>query len=196
MKIAMFTHHGRSRLGIVEGEFVIDVLNGLPEFPTDLLAWLPGGESSWKALLALVDADTRRLPFCTSLSRLPLMFARPRSTAAVETSTIVTSSPACAQIWAIPLPIVPAPMTATCLMFMICSSFEVDGRCVSGRCQSVTAIYMLRRYWPPTSNRALVICPREHTRTASISTSKTLRLSIAASCSRLSMAGASFALRA
>ena len=33
--------------------------------------------------------------------------------------------------------------------------------------------YMLRRYWPPTSNSACVICPSEQTRTASISTSNT-----------------------
>jgi hypothetical protein len=38
--------------------------------------------------------------------------------------------------------------------------------------------HMLRRYCPPTSNSALVIWPRLHTRTASISTSNTLRLSI------------------
>lgn len=36
--------------------------------------------------------------------------------------------------------------------------------------------YILRRYCPPTSNKALVICPSEHTRTASISTSNTLSL--------------------
>jgi len=40
--------------------------------------------------------------------------------------------------------------------------------------------YMLRRYCPPTSNRALVICPRLQQRTASISTAKTLPLSITA----------------
>ncbi len=40
--------------------------------------------------------------------------------------------------------------------------------------------HMLRRYCPPTSNSAFVICPSEHTRTASISTSNTLRLSITA----------------
>ena len=47
--------------------------------------------------------------------------------------------------------------------------------------------YMLRRYWPPTSNSAWVICPSEHTRTASISTSNTFLLSITACCRRLSI---------
>eukprot|EP01031_Cornospumella_fuschlensis_P047284 gene47284-57916_t len=46
---------------------------------------------------------------------------------------------------------------------------------------------MLRRYCPPTSNSALVICPSEQTRTASISTSNTLRISNTACCRRLSM---------
>ena len=40
--------------------------------------------------------------------------------------------------------------------------------------------YMLLRYCPPTSNNAPVICPSEQTRTASISTSNTFRLSITA----------------
>jgi hypothetical protein len=40
--------------------------------------------------------------------------------------------------------------------------------------------YMLRRYCPPTSNNASVICPSEQQRTASISTSNTLRFSITA----------------
>ena len=40
--------------------------------------------------------------------------------------------------------------------------------------------YMLRRYCPPTSNSAFVICPSEHTRTASIRTSNTFRLSMTA----------------
>src|SRR5436190_2685004 len=44
--------------------------------------------------------------------------------------------------------------------------------------------HMLRRYWPPTSNSALLICPSEQTRTASISTWKTLPLAITACCRR------------
>ena len=40
--------------------------------------------------------------------------------------------------------------------------------------------YMFLRYCPPTANNAFVICPSEQTRTASISTSNTLLLSITA----------------
>jgi hypothetical protein len=47
--------------------------------------------------------------------------------------------------------------------------------------------YILRRYCPPTSNSALVICPSEQTRTASISTSNTFLLSITACCRRFEL---------
>ena len=40
--------------------------------------------------------------------------------------------------------------------------------------------YMLRRYWPPTSKRALAIWPSDSTRTASISTAKILPPPVAA----------------
>ena len=56
--------------------------------------------------------------------------------------------------------------------------------------------YMLRRYWPPTSNNAFVICPSEQTRTASISTSNTLPLSITVRLSFASISGACRAFRA
>ncbi|MNG07243.1 hypothetical protein D3C84_905330 [compost metagenome] len=53
------------------------------------------------------------LPLRSSLSRLPSMLCRPRSSAASEMSTMITSRPAMAQTWAMPLPIVPAPITPT-----------------------------------------------------------------------------------
>lgn len=40
--------------------------------------------------------------------------------------------------------------------------------------------HIFRRYWPPTSNKVSLIWPSEHTRTASISTSKTFSLRITA----------------
>ena len=55
--------------------------------------------------------------------------------------------------------------------------------------------YILRRYCPPTSNSAFVICPSEQTRTASISTSKTFLFSITAWWRRLNFAGPSLACK-
>jgi hypothetical protein len=48
--------------------------------------------------------------------------------------------------------------------------------------------HMFLRYCPPTSNSAFVICPSEHTRTASISASNTLPSAITVSRSRRSIA--------
>src|SRR5690606_33969417 len=56
-------------------------------------------------------------------------------------------------------------------------------------------LHMLRRYCPPTSNNALVICPSEQRRRASISTSQTLPSAITVSLSRCTAAGASLAWR-
>src|SRR5438552_5688055 len=53
--------------------------------------------------------------------------------------------------------------------------------------------YMLRRYWPPTSKRAWVICPSEQTRTASISTANTFSFRMTAWRRRSSIAAESFA---
>ena len=53
----------------------------------------------------------------------------------------------------------------------------------------------LRRYWPPTSKNASVICCRLHTRAASIKTAKTLPPDRAASFSAASAACASSACR-
>ncbi len=56
--------------------------------------------------------------------------------------------------------------------------------------QKSKCCHMERLYWPPTSNKALVIWPSEQHRTASISTSKTLPFSITACCRRASSSGA------
>src|SRR3989475_777095 len=63
------------------------------------------------------------------------------------------------------------------------------GALESGACRQEVLSYMLRRYWPPTSNKAWVICPSEQTRTPALSTPKTSSLRITAWRSRSSMAG-------
>ncbi|MNR07047.1 hypothetical protein D3C85_1231480 [compost metagenome] len=54
-------------------------------------------------------------PFFTSRARLLPMLARPRATAASLTSAITTLKPAWAKTWAMPLPMVPTPITPICL---------------------------------------------------------------------------------
>ncbi len=55
-------------------------------------------------------------PFLTSFSMLVAIVLIARSNASCATSTSVTFHPCCANTWAIPLPIVPAPTTATLLI--------------------------------------------------------------------------------
>ncbi len=59
--------------------------------------------------------------FLTSRSRLPAIVARPFSSAASETSTITTRMPVTAHACAMPLPIVPAPITPTVLIVLMVS---------------------------------------------------------------------------
>lgn len=69
----------------------------------------------------------------------------------------------------------------------------IEAGTASGMCPS--AAQTLRRYCPPTSKRALVISPREQTRTASIRTAKVFSPASAAALSRSSAAGRSSAWR-
>ena len=52
------------------------------------------------------------VPLVTILSRLEAIVAIPFSSDFSETSISFTVKPLCAKVWAIPLPIVPAPITA------------------------------------------------------------------------------------
>src|SRR5712691_5218535 len=58
-------------------------------------------------------------PFSTSFPRLFSIDARARSSIGCATSTSRTSNPDCANTWAIPLPIVPAPMTPMVLIMFL-----------------------------------------------------------------------------
>src|SRR5688572_24536432 len=63
----------------------------------------------WESASSRSDDDRRA--FSTSFERLFSIVARARSSAPAAASTSRTSNPACAKTWAIPLPIVPAPIT-------------------------------------------------------------------------------------
>ena len=70
-------------------------------------------------LSAAAFASTVSVSFLTSRSKLLLICSSPRCTAASLISTITTSRPATAHTCAIPLPIVPAPMTPTDWMLIL-----------------------------------------------------------------------------
>src|SRR5471032_3262291 len=67
---------------------------------------------------ALSRAVASILPLDTSRSRLPFNVAIPASSAVSCRSTMITFMPAIAIVWAIPLPIVPAPTIPTVSIFI------------------------------------------------------------------------------
>lgn len=69
MKLAMFRENGEARLGIVEGNEVLDILQG-ECVSTDVKSWLARGPGSMDALQDLVGPETRRIPLC-DVSLLP-----------------------------------------------------------------------------------------------------------------------------
>ncbi len=72
MKIARFSHAGHPpRLGVVEGDSVVDVLDACPGLPADLRAWLPGGTRSW-AFLASLLPDAPRIPLAEVVLHPPV----------------------------------------------------------------------------------------------------------------------------
>ncbi len=61
MKICMFRHRDSERLGIVEGDEVIDVLSDTDALSRELQDWLPNGQASWRILETLAHEDKPRL---------------------------------------------------------------------------------------------------------------------------------------
>ena len=59
-------------------------------------------------------------------------------------------------------------------------------------CISITYDYIFLLYWPPTSKRAVVICPKEHVLVASIRILKIFLFFIAASCTFIIILGVWF----
>jgi 2-keto-4-pentenoate hydratase/2-oxohepta-3-ene-1,7-dioic acid hydratase in catechol pathway len=74
VKLATFTQNGSTRIGVVEGEQIVD-LSGIPGIPSDMVALLEGGPSG---LVAVRKGSTaaRRLPL--SGVRLEAPVLRPR----------------------------------------------------------------------------------------------------------------------
>ena len=88
---------------------------------------------------------TESFSFLTSRSRLDVIAATPRNTAASAMSTMVTSSPDIAQACAMPLPMVPAPMTPM-----------EEGVCIDGlwKGNEGTSHYAARNPRSPAARRA------------------------------------------
>ena len=59
MKLVTFTHDGRSRVGIVAGDAVVDLAAAAPELPTEMVAILEAGPDALQTASAAVDAGPR-----------------------------------------------------------------------------------------------------------------------------------------
>ena len=61
MRLATFTHGGRTRVGVVVGDTVIDTAS-VPGVPTDLLGVLDAGQPALDRLRGLLAGDAPRIP--------------------------------------------------------------------------------------------------------------------------------------
>ncbi len=52
MKLATFTHQGRTRIGVAEGEAILDLSTAAPALPTDMRSFLEAGEPAMRAARA------------------------------------------------------------------------------------------------------------------------------------------------
>jgi 2-keto-4-pentenoate hydratase/2-oxohepta-3-ene-1,7-dioic acid hydratase in catechol pathway len=74
MKLVTFTHAGSTRIGIVDGEDVVDLSSGAPELPHDMLAFLEAGSDAMQVANAAIG-DGHRIPLADVHLEAPI--ARP-----------------------------------------------------------------------------------------------------------------------
>ena len=62
MKLATFTSEGRTRIGVVEGDAVVDLSAAAPNLPTEMTAFLEAGEAALEAARGVAAASGDRVP--------------------------------------------------------------------------------------------------------------------------------------
>ena len=62
MKLATFTHLGSTRVGIVEGEEVVDLAEAAPDVPRGMTALLAAGPAALETVARAAGGKGRRLP--------------------------------------------------------------------------------------------------------------------------------------
>ncbi len=75
VRLATFTHGGATRVGVVDGDTMIDLAAARPSLPRQMLAFLTAGQPAMDAARAAVTADAPRLPLADV--RLEAPIARP-----------------------------------------------------------------------------------------------------------------------
>jgi 2-keto-4-pentenoate hydratase/2-oxohepta-3-ene-1,7-dioic acid hydratase in catechol pathway len=74
MKLATFTHSGTTRIGVVDGDQVVDLSVAAPELPRDMLEFLEAGPDAMQAAHRAID-NGERIPLAEV--RLEAPIARP-----------------------------------------------------------------------------------------------------------------------
>lgn len=75
MKLATFTFEGKTRVGAVVGDWIVDSL-GVKTIPEDMIGFLEGGASSIDAMQQLVVKNTQRIALADVILQAPV--PRPR----------------------------------------------------------------------------------------------------------------------
>jgi 2-keto-4-pentenoate hydratase/2-oxohepta-3-ene-1,7-dioic acid hydratase in catechol pathway len=71
MKLATFTFEGKTRVGAVEGDWIVDSL-GVKDMPEDMIGFLEGGASSIDAMQQLIAKDTQRIALADVILEAPV----------------------------------------------------------------------------------------------------------------------------
>src|SRR5215470_7423748 len=72
MKLATFTHDGRTRLGVVAGDEMVDLSSALPTLPTEMGAFLALGAAAMDAARGLQTTAGHRLPLADVKLEAPI----------------------------------------------------------------------------------------------------------------------------
>jgi 2-keto-4-pentenoate hydratase/2-oxohepta-3-ene-1,7-dioic acid hydratase in catechol pathway len=72
MRLATFTHDGRTRLGVVAGNEVVDLAAAVPGLPTEMRAFLDAGAPALDAARAAAAKPGHRLPLAAARLEAPI----------------------------------------------------------------------------------------------------------------------------
>jgi 2-keto-4-pentenoate hydratase/2-oxohepta-3-ene-1,7-dioic acid hydratase in catechol pathway len=75
MKLATFTHQGRTRIGVAAGDALVDLAAAAPELPTEMIAFLAAGPEALAAAQRALGSGRGQLPLAAVKLEAPI--ARP-----------------------------------------------------------------------------------------------------------------------
>jgi 2-keto-4-pentenoate hydratase/2-oxohepta-3-ene-1,7-dioic acid hydratase in catechol pathway len=73
MKLATFTHGSKTRIGVVEGDEIVDLSAAAPSLPSEMCALLAAGEDALAGARAALKASGSRLPLADVSLEAPLL---------------------------------------------------------------------------------------------------------------------------